>query len=149
LYRAFPQGRISIRRESWRPRESSPLSRGDLVSPRAPNGTKSANPLSTDRQDKDNPWRKGTRRSAANGIDGVEKHVISRRASCSSELSMHLIAISVSPIASRGAALRIAHRRLAAKTIAVPPTLCHERTSPKISRPRNAMSISIGIRCLS
>jgi hypothetical protein len=49
----------------------------------------------------------------------------------------------------RGAALLIAHRRLAAKTIAVPPTLCHERASPKIGRPTNAMSISIGIRCLS
>jgi hypothetical protein len=56
---------------------------------------------------------------------------------------------SLRPIVRRGAALLIAHRRLAAKTIAVPPTLCHERASPKISRPRNAMSISIGIRCLS
>ena len=59
------------------------------------------------------------------------------------------IAQSVRPIVRRGAALLIAHRRLAAKTIAVPRTLCHERASPKISRPRNAMSISIGIRCLS
>ena len=40
-----------------------------------------------------------------------------------------------------GAALPRAHRRLAAKTIAVRPTLCHERASPTISR--------LGMRCLS
>jgi hypothetical protein len=50
---------------------------------------------------------------------------------------------------SESQALPRAHRRSAAKAIAVLFTLCHERASPTISRVGNAMSCSIGIQCPS